>query len=66
MNRVVFKNKIKKIALQKQPIFMLIWEVIWQARDFLLSKELHDLTISLFHLSLSFLAQSIIILFLCF
>ena len=50
MNRVVFKNKIKKIALQKQPIFMLIWEVIWQARDFLsfLSRSINHHPLSLF------------------
>ena len=34
----VFK---KKIALQKQPIFLLNGEVIWQASDSPLSKELH-------------------------
>ena len=32
---------MKKIALQKQPIFLLNGEVIWQASDSSLSKELH-------------------------
>ena len=38
---VVFANKIKNIALQKEPIFLLNGEVIWQASDSPLSKELH-------------------------
>ena len=33
--------KIKKITLQKQLIFLLNGEVIWQASDSPLSKELH-------------------------
>ena len=40
---VVFANKIKNIALQKEPIFLLNGEVIWQASDSPLSKELHGL-----------------------
>ena len=40
-NKVVFANEIKKIALQKQPIFLLNGEVIWQASDTPLTKELH-------------------------
>ena len=38
-----FENKIKKISSQKQPIFLLNGEAIWQARDSPLSKELHGL-----------------------
>ena len=38
---VVFENKIRKIAIQKQPIFLLDGEVNWQASDSPLSKELH-------------------------
>ena len=38
---VVFENKIKMIDLQKQPIFLLNGEVIWQASNSPLSKELH-------------------------
>ena len=34
-----FENKIKKIALQKQPIFLMNGEVIWQDSDSPLSKE---------------------------
>ena len=41
----MFLNKIKKIALQKQPIFLLNGEVIRQASDSSLSKELHALTV---------------------
>ena len=40
----VFANKIKKIALQKQHIFLLNGEVIWQASDSPFSKEPHVLT----------------------
>ena len=43
MSWVVVENKIKKIALEKQPIFLLNWEVIWQASDSPLSKELPEL-----------------------
>ena len=40
---VVFVNAIKKIAFQKQPIFLLNGEVMWQASDSPLStKELHE------------------------
>ena len=35
------ENKIKKIAFQKQPIFLLNGEVICQASCSTLSKELH-------------------------
>ena len=34
---------MKKIALQKQPIFLLNGEVIWQASDSSWTKELHGL-----------------------
>ena len=34
-------NKIKKIASLKQPLFLLNGEVIWQAGDSSLTKELH-------------------------
>ena len=37
----MFLNKIKKSVLQKQPIFLLNGEVIWQATDSSLSKEIH-------------------------
>ena len=47
-NLVVLDNKIKMIALQKQPIFLLNGEVIWQVSDSPLSKELHDFSISNF------------------
>ena len=40
---VVFENKILNIALQKQPIFLTNVEVIRQANDSPLTKELHDL-----------------------
>ena len=43
MGWVVFANKIKNIAFQKEPIFLLNGEVIWQASDSPLSKELHGL-----------------------
>ena len=43
---VVFANKIKNIALQKEPIFLLNGEVIWQASDSPLSKELHGSILS--------------------
>ena len=36
-------NKIKKIASLKQPLFLLNGEVIWQAGDSSLTKELHKL-----------------------
>ena len=42
-NLVVLDNKIKMIALQKQPIFLLNGEVIWQVSDSPLSKELHGI-----------------------
>ena len=48
LNLVVFENKIKKIALQKQLIYLLNEEVIWQASDSPLSKELYDLTLGAF------------------
>ena len=38
------RHKIKNIALQKKPIFLLNGEVIWQASDSPLSKELHGET----------------------
>ena len=49
MGWVVFANKIKNIAFQKEPIFLLNGEVIWQASDSPLSKELHGQTVGLFH-----------------
>ena len=39
-----FLNKILMIAFQKEPIFLLNEEVIWQASDSPLSKELHAQT----------------------
>ena len=38
---VVFENKIVNIALQKQPIFLLDGEVIWQASYSLFTEELY-------------------------
>ena len=39
MSWVALANKIKKIALQKQPIFLLNGEVIWEASDSLYLKS---------------------------
>ena len=45
---VVFADKIKMNALQKQLIFLLNGEVIWQASgDSPLSKDLHAIVIAL-------------------
>ena len=40
-----FASKIKNIALQKQPIFLLNGEIIWQASDSSLTKEVHGVNL---------------------
>ena len=43
----IFLNEIKKIAFQKQHIFLLNEEVIWQVSGSSVSKELHSFTFEL-------------------
>ena len=47
----LFCKAIFSFLLRKQPSLLLNGEVIWQASDFSLTKELHDKIVKIFHSS---------------